>query len=450
MDPIMPKLAFVACSGLRVRSEPMARLGMTSPELRRRGAALNAMPSLGLLTLAGMTPEHWHKSWHELGSENKQECLDTIVSSQPDLVALSTLSASVEEAYSLAEALESQGIRTVMGGLHASACPDEVQKYCSAAVVGDGENYWLELLQDAEFGRLKGLYSGRPPFPLALSPLPDYSLLPNSSKRPRFTLQTQRGCPFACEFCGASRLLGPFREKPLTQIEAEIAQIVSLDPRPVIELADDNSFAGSRKHRDLLALFENSPIRYFTEVDWRAGEQPEIVEALARSGCVQVLIGFESQVFAHPGMGAKGCDFQRMKNAALALQNAGILVNACFIVGADGETEDSLRQLGDLLTSPTSPFAQIQLTLQTPFAGTALRRRLKDEGRLLKDRGWSHCTLFDLCYEPDKMSVKALESGFLELVTRVFHSSQNRRRQAIRKDIMRRWMSLRPKRPQSR
>ncbi len=114
----------------------------------------------------------------------------------------------------------------------------------------------------------------------------------------------------------------------------------------------------------------------------------------------------------------------------------------CFIVGCDGETHDSLDRLAEFIGSST--LADAQLTLQTPFPGTALRRRLERAGRLLPNRGWSHCTLFDLTYRPDVLSVGELESAFRELVRRVFGPAESARRQAIRKRVWQKNPRLRP------
>ena len=67
-----------------------------------------------------------------------------------------------------------------------------------------------------------------------------------------------------------------------------------------------------------------------------------------------------------------------------------------------------------------SPLADVQLTLPTPFPGTPLRARLAAEGRLLPDRDWSHHTLFDVCYQPDAMTVAELELGFRRALQRLF------------------------------
>ncbi len=110
-----------------------------------------------------------------------------------------------------------------------------------------------------------------------------------------------------------------------------------------------------------------------------------MLAGLAASGCVQVLVGLESFVFRFPGMGAKQAELDRMMEAVCAIQESGVAVNGCFIVGADGETERSLDALTEFLLD--SPLADIQVTLQTPFPGTEFHNRLRREGRLLDQHG---------------------------------------------------------------
>jgi radical SAM superfamily enzyme YgiQ (UPF0313 family) len=126
-----------------------------------------------------------------------------------------------------------------------------------------------------------------------------------------------------------------------------------------------------------------------------------------------------------------------------AIQECGIAVIGCFIVGADGETRASLDRLTDFLRQ--SRFADVQVTLHTPFPGTALRARLAREGRLLSERDWSHYTLFDVTYHPDKMTVPELERAYRELLGNVFDETESARRAAIRREIWRRNLVLRGK-----
>jgi radical SAM superfamily enzyme YgiQ (UPF0313 family) len=324
----------------------------------------------------------------------------------------------------------------VIGGLHATVCTEEARQHCDAVVLGPGEFVWKQVLRDAETGALRPTYDARQLG--GTWPLPRFDLL--GQQVPRYTLQTQRGCPLACEFCGASRLLGPFREKPLASIRRELQAIAALDAKPVIELADDNTFAGSRDPEALLEALAEVGARYFTEADWRIGERPELLRRLAASGCVQVLVGLESLVFRYPGMGAKQAELERMMAAVAAIQEAGVAVNGCFILGADGETLDSIDRLVEFVLA--SPLAEVQLTLETPFPGTRLHQRLRQAGRLLPDRGWDAYTLFDATFAPDQMTVAELEAGFRRAVTAVFSPAASARRAEIRRRIWRKAPSV--------
>lgn len=437
----MPHVALVPFTGFRVREREMRELGMAMPGLQARAGAIAQLPALGLLTLAGMNPPDWTASYHESGGSDAEALAEQVIELRPDLVAVSALTASVEDAYEFSRRVRQAGLPVVLGGLHATACPEEAQRSVDAVVVGDGEASWPAVLADARSGELRPLYRATKPFDLREAPTPRFDLL-GPGVRHRFTLQTQRGCPLACDFCAASRLLGPWREKPASLVGAELDAIRAVEPRPVVELADDNTFAGRRAVSPLLEVLAGSGVRYFTEVDWRIGERPEVLAGLASSGCVQVLVGLESLDRPHAGMGPKETSPSRMIDAVEAIQATGVAVIGCFIVGGDGESEASLARLGAFLES--SPFADIQLTLQTPFPGTALSRRLRQEGRLLDDRGWSHYTLFDLTYRPDVLSVEALESGFRTLVRRVFSSGLALRRAAIRRQVWSRHPRLSP------
>ena len=119
----MPHVAFVPFTGLRVREEEMLALGMALPGLRPRAAALARLPALGPITLAGLTPSRWRCSYHDAPVAD-EELVERLAAQRPDLVAVSALTASVEEAYTFAAALRRRGLRCVLGGLHATACPD--------------------------------------------------------------------------------------------------------------------------------------------------------------------------------------------------------------------------------------------------------------------------------------------------------------------------------------
>jgi radical SAM superfamily enzyme YgiQ (UPF0313 family) len=424
-------VALVSFVGLRVREQELLSLGIILPGLENRRAAVAELPALGLLTLAGRLPCEWRCSYHEVDRWD-QTLVDQIADECPCLVAISALTASVKEAYRFSNAVRKYGIGTVIGGLHATACPEEAARYSDAVVVGDGEPVWSRVLEDASLGRASGIYRADRPFNLSESKPPRFDLAA-TSPRSRFTIQTQRGCPFACEFCAASRLLGGFREKPARLLREELTTLKEIVRRPVLELADDNTFAGTRDQRELLGVLADAGVRYFTESDWRIGERFALLNDLAASGCVQVLVGVESLVHRYRGFGEKEAELCRVMAALDAIQDHGIAVVGCFVLGADGETKESIMNLTEFLLA--CPLADVQVTLQTPFPGSPLRKRLVKEGRILSDRGWDYYTLFDVTFIPDRMTVSDLEDAYRKLAGVVYSTAENKRRSSIRKRI---------------
>ncbi|PHQ36779.1 B12-binding domain-containing radical SAM protein [Rhodopirellula bahusiensis] len=432
-----PKLTLVSMSGLRVGHEELLQRGLKLPGLARRASALAQLPPLGLLTIAAMVPESWDiELVLDDGASDEDAVAEQILTGisspiQPRVVAFSALTPSADRAARISERLRPHKVLTVIGGLHATAAPQHCQPSFDAVVRGDGESTFAKLLADVAGGTLASSYQADGSFSLSNSPLPRWGLLGDHSP-PRYTIQSMRGCPWACSFCAASRMLGPARVKPDERFDAELRAIASRQSRPWIELADDNTFASGRDHGPMLESLRRHGARWFTESDWRIAKQPKLLRQIAESGCRQILIGLESSVFRYPGMGAKNADWQRMLEAVDAIQEAGIVVNGCLIVGADGETSESIEKLGDFLEE--APMGEIQLTLQTPFPGTSLYESLLRTNRLLPGN-FSRYTLFDVVYEPDQMTAEQLQNEFNNLVERAFRTEAQSRRDSIQKQI---------------
>jgi radical SAM superfamily enzyme YgiQ (UPF0313 family) len=135
-------------------------------------------------------------------------------------------------------------------------------------------------------------------------------------------------------------------------------------------------------------------------------------------------------------MGSKLAELSRIMDALEAIQEAGVAVIGCFIVGSDGETRHSLDRLTRFILD--SPLADVQITLQTPFPGTGLYRRLQRQDRLLPGRSWSAYTLFDVTFQPDCMGVAELERGFRDVLATVYSGEATARRNGIRRRVWQR------------
>ena len=116
------------------------------------------------------------------------------------------------------------------------------------------------------------------------------------------------------------------------------------------------------------------------------------------------------------------------KAAIEKIQSYGVTVNGCFILGLDGDTRDVFADV--LAFVRDSALYEVQVTFLTAFPGTPLYARLKKEGRILRDRAWELCTLFDINFQPKNMSLAELQGGFLGLVKELYSASETQRRRS--------------------
>jgi radical SAM superfamily enzyme YgiQ (UPF0313 family) len=426
------RIGFIAMSGVRAHNEELTKLGLTLPGFVDRNRIIASLPSLGLLTLAGLTPYKFDIEYHEIADLKTLPELPVDF----DLVALSTFTAQFYEARDVADYYRSRNIPVVMGGITASSLPEQSGEFCTSVVIGEGEPIWPEVLRDLENGNLKPFYAQSPPgqFDLREAPMPRFDLL-DPDKYNRLTVQTSRGCPHKCEFCASSILLTPrYKVKPVEKVIAEIREIKKIWPRPFIEFADDNSFVHREHYKRLLRELAKEHVRWFTEADVRVAEDDELLGLIRDSGCQQVLIGLESPRRANlDGIELKNNWKARQQDyyqdAIAKIQSYGITVNGCFILGLDGDTPEVFDDVLEFVRD--SGLYEVQITFMTAFPGTPLYARLKQEGRIIRDQAWELCTLFDINFTPKNMSREQLQSGFLRLAKQLYSAeeTQTRRRE---------------------
>jgi radical SAM superfamily enzyme YgiQ (UPF0313 family) len=431
------RIGLAAMSGIRVCDAELLRLGLTLPGFVERSKTIASLPSLGLLTLAGMTPAEHELRYMEVPDLDTADRLPLDF----DLVAISSYSAQIDEAYALARRYREAGVPVVIGGPHVSVLPEEALLTCDAVVVGEGETSWRQVLADRKRGRMGGIYGSLDgSFDMDEAPMPAFELLDISAYN-RLTVQTSRGCPHRCEFCASSVILSErYKQKPVDKVLAEIRKILDIWDRPFLEFADDNSLVNKGYWKRLLSALKGERIRWFTETDLSVSEDDALLDLMRESGCAQVLIGLESPV----GEALKGLELRnywkykrwhRYREAIRRIQSHGISVNGCFVIGLDGHTPDVFDQV--LRFVEASELAEVQITILTAFPGTPLYGRLESERRILEDRRWDMCTLFDVNFRPRGMTPSELETGFRELVVKLYGDELTRRRRENFKKYLR-------------
>jgi len=425
---VIVKIALIAMSGIRVFNPVLAEIGLTLPGFVDRGKAIASLPSLSLLTLAALTPER-----HEVEYVEVADIRDLDELPECDMAAFSSYTAQIREAYEMADRYREIGVPTAIGGLHVTSLPNEALQHFDAVIVGEGEPVWPEVISDVESGRLSGVYSAKgAEYDLATAPIPRFDLL-DPDRYNRLTVQTERGCPWHCEFCASSILLTDrYKHKPVPKVIAEIEAIKDLWPEdPFLELADDNTFVNKHYGRELAEALGGLGVHWFTETDVSVADDLELLRLLKESGCRELLIGLESP----SEHGLNGLELKQnwkhkqvdgYRRAVETIQTHGIAVNVCFVLGLDGdglEVFDAVEQF----VEDTLPF-DVQITVLTPFPGTPLYSRLLREGRIIEPGAWEKCTLFDVNYVPKNMTVEQLEENGLALGMRIYSAEATRRR----------------------
>ena len=423
------KIGLIAMSGVRAHNEELTQLGLTLPGFVDRNRIIASLPSLSLLTLAALTPDRFAVEYKEIADLKQEASLPD----DYDLVAISTYSAQVDEAYALADHYRARKVPVVMGGTHVSALPSEAGGHCTSVVIGEGESSWPKLLNDFTGGELKSAYVQEPPgsYDLSTAPLPRFDLL-DPEKYNRITVQTSRGCPHRCDFCASSILLtSQYKLKPVAKVLAELDAIAAIWDKPFIEFADDNSFVHYDHYKELLRGMVGRNLRWFTEADIAVANDEELLGLMRDSGCQQVLIGLESPrrsslngIELNANWKMKQRD--RYLEAVTKIQSYGITVNGCFSLGLDGDTPDVFDEVYKFVLE--SALYEVQITFLTAFPGTPLYERLQNERRIIKSNAWELCTLFDINFVPKDMTIQELQDGFLWLAKTLYSDEVTKER----------------------
>ena len=340
-------------------------------------------PPLGLVTVAAMLPQEWEK---RLVDMNVSPLRDADLQ-WADMVFLSAMAIQRKSVEKVIERCNRLAVPVVAGG---PLFTEEHESFegVSHFVLNEAELTLEPFLQDLEQGRPQKVYRTDQFAEMSRSPVPQWELV-DLDKYDSLSIQFSRGCPFNCEFCSVTALLGhKVRTKTAEQIMAELDKMYSLGWRRNIFFVDDN-FIGNRKlvKREILPALivwreGKSGCRFITEASINLSDDAELMEMMVQAGFQSVFVGIEtpdehSLEECHKTQN-RGRD---LVESVKRLQRVGLQVMGGFIVGFDSDTESIFQRQIDFIQNSGIVTAMVGL-LQAPY-GTQLYQRLKEEGRLV-------------------------------------------------------------------
>ena len=384
-------------------------------------------PPLGLLTIAAMLPAIWKKKVVDL---NTAPLTDEAIR-WADYVFISAMSVQMESVNEITQRCQCLGARIVAGGPLFTGDPDPFM-HLDHLILNEAEITLPLFLSDLEEGIPKKIYRTDQFADMRTTPPPDYSLV-NVKEYGQLSLQFSRGCPFDCEFCEITALLGrKVRTKTPDQIIHELDGIYRTGFRGSIFFVDDN-FIGNKKVLKEALLpriihwnsVRRNPFTFTTEASINLSDDPELMEMMASAGFERVFVGIETV----NEKSLAECDKNHNRDRNLVecvrlIQQSGMEVTGGFIVGFDNDPPNIFQRQIEFIQESGIITAMVGL-LNAP-SRTRLYERLSSEGRIIDNFDGNNTNL-NMNFIP-KMDKEKLISGYHTILHTIYSSKVYYRR----------------------
>ena len=377
------------------------------------------MQPLAMAVLAGLTPPEWEITFYD-------DRLEEIGYDTPaDLVGISIETFTARRGYQIATEYRKRGVPVVLGGYHATFRPDEALEYADAVCVGEAEGVWLRILADAASGKLAGRYyadHGR-----ALDGIrPDRRIF---AGKPYFSLalvETGRGCAFACNFCSISAFhQATYRRRPISEIVQELRQL----REKYVFFVDDNMIGDPHNARELFRALTPLGVKWVSQASINVAQDEELLRLMVDSGCIGLLIGFESLNGDNlAAMGKRVNQIERYHTALARLRAAGIVVYGTFVFGYPHDTPALFAETVQFAREERLFLAAFNHVV--PFPGTPLYQELEECAQLRYPHWWlSEAYRFgQVPFHPRGMTAEEVESSCFAARKAFYHGASILRR----------------------
>lgn len=393
------------------------KLLLINPLDKNTCAFSNHFPPLSLGYIAALTPPEWKIG---LIDENFEE----FVPQKADLVAISAMTIQINRAYEICSIYKKIGVPVIIGGIHVSMLPEEALNYATTVVVGEAEDLWQKVIDDFVNAKLKRIYRNNSYPSLGKMVIPRRDIF---SKKYLFdSIQTSRGCPFNCDFCIVSAFNG--REYRLRPVDEVIEELKTIRKRYVFFVDDNIVGYGKENEERAKSLFEGiirSGVKkyWISQASLNVYKNEKLLKCMKRSGCLGLLLGFESIDVKNLQKYGK---FQNLirneileklyKDVINKLHEYGIAVNGYFCYGHD-DTPKSILKSSEFIMK--SKIDIVNTPIMIPLPRTSLYKKLHHKIEFKNyPEDWNKY-LGQLVYSPKETSKKEFYEAYIILTKRI-------------------------------
>jgi anaerobic magnesium-protoporphyrin IX monomethyl ester cyclase len=317
---------------------------------------------------------------------------------RPDVVALSSMTNSINETYRIADELKNAGLFVVIGGVHASIFPEETLKHCNTVVVGDGEQALVDIVNN----KIEGIVKGKKLDNLDVLDMPAYDLIEmehylrvrRKVYNSLFTfvmpfdhtlaILTSRGCAFKCSFCYNSMKDVTYRARSPEKVIEEIKLLKEFYHIDSFHIHDDDFIVNKARAEKICDYLKEDKINLYWSCNSRVSDINEnVLEMLRSAGCVQLAFGLESASQERLNDINKIVTVEQMDRALKLCDEYGFVAQGSFMIGTPHETLEDMKLTKDFALDHNID-GGLGLAICTPYPGTKLWEWCKENG-LVKD-----------------------------------------------------------------
>jgi radical SAM superfamily enzyme YgiQ (UPF0313 family) len=383
---------------------------------------------LALPLLAAITPVEWEA----------QICLETIedipFDTDAEVIAISSMGHAVIRTLDIAKEFKKRNKIVILGGYMVSLMPEEAKKYCDSVVIGDAESVWGEVIEGLQNKNLKPFYQKE--LEKLSYPVPRYDLIVNKRIGDFLPVQAGRGCPNVCSFCSVYCLYKTkYYRRDIEEVVRDIKEVKALGFNKFL-LLDDNILSDRNYLTRLCEEIKKLNMQWLSQCSIKIGEDEALLKLVSESGCIALSFGIES--VSQESLNSMNKAWARVNEYSRLIsnvRNSGIDVSTEMVVGADGDTLESIRATADFIKE--NKIAVPRFYILTPIPGTVFFDEMKSQDRIYIEDIYSYNGT-EAVHIPKNMTPEELTTAYWELYNRVFSYNNILKRTLIQRGFFKR------------